>query len=134
MSEYFDFEGLDLNSFLDGCGGASPEPGGGRSVVPSMPSGEPFILLQNILLGKHHFIDNNGFAPYAVLMNPVDKFRVQQWVQEGTDVDFFEHPEAAPDTAFKMMLQPATWIDEGMYQIISERDYMRLVAHQCSNE
>ena len=122
------YEGMDLNSFLDQAyEQAKNDLEVGRSVVPRSATYRPDTLLHNINIGKKKFIEHNGFKPAAVLLHPVDKFKIQQWAQEDAGLNFFEHPEHAPDMAFELALQPAVWVEEGMYQIISKRDYEMLV-------
>lgn len=116
----FKFEGMDLNSFLDQ---AYPTPRPSNPVIPEAPSASAEELLQNIEYGARVFISTNGFDPLAVLLNPMDKLEIQMWANERTEQDLWENPEDAPHVAFGMLMQPATWITKGMYQIVSKEDY-----------
>lgn len=116
----FKFEDMDLNSFLDQAY-RTPRPS--RPVTPELPAANAEELLQNIDVGRHTFVAVSGTDPFAVLLNPMDKLDIQMWADECMDMHLWENPEEAPHLAYGMLMQPATWIESGMYQIVSKEDY-----------
>lgn len=116
----FKFEGMDLMSFLNQAFLASRP---ANPVIPESPTANVEELLRDIEVGRQIFVAINESHPFAVLLNPVDKLDIQMWANERTPRDLWRNPEEAPHVAFGMLMQPAKWIESGMYEVISKEDY-----------
>jgi len=130
----FNRPNMDLNSFLDQAyvkitgRGAN----GRRIPVVGSSTGNIWEYFDAVNYAATVFSDE-GDVPYAVLMHPEDKLRLEQEYSEITGVNLFANPEEAPNMYAGMILQPVSFVEKHNFLIVCEEDYKALQASNQDN-
>ena len=125
----FEFKG-SLNDFLDAAHRPPRQENGDRQPLsgpPHGPASDTAELLLNLRIGKDQF----GKEAFAILLNPIDLFKMEQeWTETrglyGRDL-FTEAGEGRRVHYEGLMCQPALFITEGTYTIVGKADYDKLI-------
>lgn len=70
--------------------------------------------------------DGRSYEPYAVLVHPEDRMKLQQAKAEVEGFNVVLEPEKAPTHICGLLLQAALFVYPGMFMVICEEDYRDL--------